>query len=67
MIIEDEGVMYVGVDHESESSSSISVSRDETPELLDFLQSHNRIRDRLTNSQLQADLIEHLWKQYGNE
>ena len=67
MIIEDEGAMYVGVDHESESSSSISVSHDETPELHDFLQSHNRIRDRAMTSKLQADLIEHLWKQYGNE
>jgi hypothetical protein len=37
------------------------------PELQDFLQTHNQIRDRATSSQLQEDLIEHLWEQYGYE
>ena len=52
MIIEDEGAMMVGFDHDSETRSSISVSLDETPELRDFFQTHNRIRERATNSQL---------------
>jgi len=43
------------------------VSHGEILELHDFLQTHNRIRDRATSSQLQEDLIEHLWEQYGNE
>jgi hypothetical protein len=60
MIIEDEGVMNLGFDHEHEVNSFISVSHGEIPELHDLLQTHNRIRDRGTSSQLQKDLIEHL-------
>ena len=60
MIIKDEGVMNSGFDHEHEVNSFISVSHGEIPELHDFFQTHNRIRDRATSSQLQEDLIEHL-------
>ena len=60
MIIEDEGVMNLGFDHEREVNSFISVSHGKIPELHDLLQTHNRIRDRGTSSQLQKDLIEHL-------
>ena len=60
MIIEDEGAVKLGFDHEHEVNSFISVSHGEIPELHDFLQTHNRIRDRATSSQLQEDLIEHL-------
>ena len=67
MIIEDEGVMNLGFDHEREVNSFISVSHGEIPELHDFLQTHNQIRDRASSSQLQEDLVEHLWEQYGNE
>ncbi|XP_052311109.1 uncharacterized protein LOC112327996 [Populus trichocarpa] len=67
MIIEGEGAMNFGFDHEHEVNFFISVSHGEIPELHDFLQTHNRIRDRATSSQLQEDLIEHLWEQYGNE
>ena len=67
MIIEDEEAMNLGFDHEREVNSFISVSHDEIPELHDFLQTHNRIRDRTTSSQLQEDLVEHLWEQYGNK
>eukprot|EP00258_Populus_trichocarpa_P029324 XP_024445343.1 uncharacterized protein LOC112324920 [Populus trichocarpa] len=67
MIIEDEGAMNLRFDHEREVNSFISVSHGEIPELHDFLQTHNRIRDRATSSQLQEDLVEHLWEQYGNE
>ncbi|XP_052304121.1 uncharacterized protein LOC112325534 [Populus trichocarpa] len=62
MIIEDEGAMNLGFDHEREVNSFISVSHGEIPELHDFLQTHNRIRDRATSSQLQEDLVEHLWE-----
>jgi hypothetical protein len=67
MIIEDEGAMNIRFDHEREVNSFISVSHGEIPELYDFLQTHNRIRDKATSSQLQEDLIEHLWEQYSNE
>jgi hypothetical protein len=52
MIIEDERAMNLGFDHEREVNSFISVSHGEIPELHDFLQTHNRIRDRATSSQL---------------
>jgi len=67
MIIEDERAMNLGFNHEREVNSFISVSHGEIPELHDFLQTHNRIRDRATSFQLQEDLVEHLWEQYGNE
>jgi len=38
MIIEDEGAMNIGFDHEHEVNSFISVSHGEIPELHDFLQ-----------------------------
>jgi hypothetical protein len=60
MIIEDERTMNLGFDHEREVNSFISVSHGELPELHDFLQTHNRIKDRATSSQLQEDLVEHL-------
>ena len=64
MIIEDEGAMNIRFDHEREVNSFISVSHGE---IHDFFQTYNRIRDRATSSQLQEDLVEHLWEQYGNE
>jgi hypothetical protein len=41
MIIEDEGAMNLGFDHERKINSFISVSYAEIPELYDFLQTHN--------------------------
>jgi len=67
MIIEIEGAMNFRFDHEREVNSFISVSHGEIPELHDFFQTHNRIRDRANSSQLQKDLVEYLWEQYGNE
>ncbi|XP_052305349.1 uncharacterized protein LOC127904754 [Populus trichocarpa] len=55
MIIKDEGAMNLGFDHEHEVNSFISVSHGEIPELHDFLQTYNRIRDRTTSSQLQEE------------
>jgi len=52
MIIEDEGAMNLGFDHEPEVNSFILESHGEIPELHDFLQTHNRIRNRATSSQL---------------
>jgi hypothetical protein len=52
MIIEDEGVMNLGFDHEHEVNSLISMSHGEILELHDFLQTHNRIRDKAISFQL---------------
>ena len=41
--------------------SDLAVSCDHTVEFQDFIQNHLRIRDKRTHSQLQADLVEHLW------
>ena len=56
MIIKNEEAMNIGFDCEREVNSFISVSYGEIPELYDFLQTHCRIRDRATSSQLQEDL-----------
>ncbi|RWR72100.1 putative nuclease HARBI1 [Cinnamomum micranthum f. kanehirae] len=36
-----------------------------TTQSMDFIQNHLRIRDKRTHSQLQADLVEHLWHFQG--
>jgi hypothetical protein len=69
MIIEDEcdpnGVQQ-GDDYEQVLESiSTTVSRERTTEVQNFIQSHIRIRDRETHSQLQDDLVEHLWQLHG--
>uniref|UniRef100_A0A2N9EE81 Nuclease HARBI1 n=1 Tax=Fagus sylvatica TaxID=28930 RepID=A0A2N9EE81_FAGSY len=46
-------------------SISTTVSRERTTEVQNFIQSHIRIRDRETHSQLQDDLVEHLWQLHG--
>uniref|UniRef100_A0A2N9F603 DDE Tnp4 domain-containing protein n=1 Tax=Fagus sylvatica TaxID=28930 RepID=A0A2N9F603_FAGSY len=46
-------------------SIPIPVSREPTIEVQNFIQSHIRIRDRETHSQLQADLVRHLWQLHG--
>jgi len=43
------------------------MSHGETLKVHDFLQTHNRIRNRVISSLLQEDLIEHLCKQHGDE
>ena len=67
MIVEDEGAINLGFDHEHEVNSFISVSHGELPELHDFFQTQNWIKTRATSSQLQEDLVEHLWEQYSNK
>jgi hypothetical protein len=41
-------------------------SRAPTHELQEFLQVHRAIKDRGIHSQLQEDLMEHLWQRRGN-
>jgi Holliday junction resolvase len=67
MIIDDKGAMNLVFNCKCKVNSYISVSHSQIPKLNDFLQTHNRIRDITTRSQLQEDLIEHLWEQYINK
>ena len=69
MIIEDErnpnGVQE-GDDYEQVPETIlITVSRECTTELTNSIRSHHRVRDRETHSQLQQDLLEHLWQQHS--
>uniref|UniRef100_A0A2N9I4H8 DDE Tnp4 domain-containing protein n=1 Tax=Fagus sylvatica TaxID=28930 RepID=A0A2N9I4H8_FAGSY len=69
MIIEDErdsNEVQEDDDYEQVPESiPIPVSREPTIEVQNFIQSHIRIRNRETHSQLQADLVEHLWQLHG--
>ena len=69
MIIEDErdsdGVQQ-GDDYEQVLESiPKTMSRERTTKVQNFIQSHIRIRDRETHSQLQDNLVEHLWQLHG--
>ncbi|XP_028088142.1 uncharacterized protein LOC114288750 [Camellia sinensis] len=41
------------------------VSLERTPNTMEFIQQHRRIRDRKTHSRLQSDLVKHLWQIYS--
>jgi hypothetical protein len=43
----------------------IQISHDRTIEFVEFIQRHLSIKNSQTHSQLQSDLIEHLWQLYG--
>jgi hypothetical protein len=63
MIVEDErededDFNYDGV------GEKLKISRDETPELDEFIQNYKKIKDKHTHSKLQDDLIEHLWQHH---
>ncbi|XP_028085070.1 uncharacterized protein LOC114286174 [Camellia sinensis] len=65
MIVEDERDVNEAEDYDYEQTDEnphVSVSHDQTTELMEFIRRHHRIRDRETHSQLQSDLVEHLWK-----
>ena len=65
MVIEDEGDIG-NIDFDgNDANPPLEVSYAYTPELGDFVQIHYQIRDSATHSQLQSDLIEHLWEQHG--
>ena len=69
MIIKDEcdpiGVQQDNNYEQVPKSIPTTVSRKRTTEVQNFIQSHIRIRNRETHSQLQADLVEHLWQLHG--
>ena len=41
------------------------VSHDHLDMLAEFIHNHLRIRDKETHSQLQSNLVEHLWQVHG--
>ncbi|RWR85203.1 putative nuclease HARBI1 [Cinnamomum micranthum f. kanehirae] len=67
MIIEDECDQSLPPNYDAREGecSNLPVSRDHTAEFQDFIQNHLLIRDKRTHSQLQADLVEHLWHFQG--
>ncbi|RWR94628.1 putative nuclease HARBI1 [Cinnamomum micranthum f. kanehirae] len=67
MIIEDERDQSLPPNYDAREGecSDLPVSRDHTTEFQDFIQNHLRIRDKRTHSQLQANLVEHLWHFQG--
>ena len=48
-----------------EENQPIHVSHERTRELYEFIRTHHQIRDWQTHSQLQADLVKHLWQKHG--
>ena len=62
MVIEDEGDIGNNDFDGSNANLPVEVSHAYTPKLEDFMQTHCQIRDNVTHSQLQSDLIEHLWE-----
>ena len=61
MIVEDEGVDEDDFNYDDMGEK---VSHESTPELDAFIQNYKNIKDKETHTQLQADLIEHLWQNY---
>ena len=64
MVIEDEGDIGNNDFDGSDANTPLEVSHVYTQELEDFMQIHYQIRDSVTHSQLQSDLIEHLWERH---
>ena len=60
MVIEDEGDIGNNDFDGSDENPPVEVSHAYAPELEDFMQTHYQIRDSVTHSQLQSDLIEHV-------
>lgn len=63
MIMEDErddenDIHYEGVEEE------VAASHEETPELEEFIQNYRNTKDKVIHTQLQDDLIEHLWQHH---
>nr|XP_023895246.1 uncharacterized protein LOC112007173 [Quercus suber] len=69
MIVEDEQHTYLGANDfdydQIDDNGPEPVSHNPTCNLMQFIESHNSIRDRGIHSQLQADLVEHLWQLQG--
>src|SRR5438128_432036 len=67
MIVEDERDNGQQDNNYEAMGEKIRVSRTHAEELSAFLQMHQQIEDKANHSQLQADLVEHLWQKSGDE
>ncbi|KAF8401583.1 hypothetical protein HHK36_012528 [Tetracentron sinense] len=65
MIVEDERDVYIPDLNYDVIEENITVSHERTIELSQIIQNHRHIRYRGIHSQLQTDLVEHLWKLQG--
>ena len=68
MIIEDKRDKAEAVDLDYEQIDEISftpMSREPTNEFTEFIQVHQRIMDKEVHSQLQKNLVDHLWQLQG--
>ena len=65
MIVEDERDVNeaVELDYEQiDDNSTIKLSREDTNEFTEFIETHQCIRDHEIHSQHQSDLLKHLWQ-----
>ncbi|KAF8399162.1 hypothetical protein HHK36_015027 [Tetracentron sinense] len=65
MIVEDERDVYMHDLNYDVIDENTTVSHERAVELSQFFQNHRCIQDRGIHSQLQADLVEHLWQLQG--
>ncbi|XP_006645484.1 putative nuclease HARBI1 [Oryza brachyantha] len=65
MIVENErGEQDIDYNYDNEGER-VTPSHTSTPDFDEFVRTHHDIRNRHTHSQLQEDLVEHLWHFYG--
>ena len=65
MIVEDERDVNeaVELDYEQiDDNSTIKLSREDTNEFTEFIETHQCVRDHEIHFQFQSDLLEHLWQ-----
>ena len=71
MIVEDERHLYLCADDfDYEQFDGIQpepISHHRTPQLIEFIQCHQSIRDRGSHSKLQTDLVEHIWNYMASD
>ncbi|KAF8411353.1 hypothetical protein HHK36_003900 [Tetracentron sinense] len=65
MIVEDERNVYMSYLNYNVIDENTTMSHEGTVELSQIFQNHRRSRDRGIHSQLQANLVEHLWQLQG--
>ena len=68
MIVEDEQDVnkVVELDYEQiNDNPTIQLSQEHTNEFTEFIETHQYIRDHEIHSQLQTDLVKHLWQLQG--
>ncbi|KAK9199388.1 hypothetical protein WN944_014579 [Citrus x changshan-huyou] len=68
MIVEDEHITkdIDDLNNDVTNEDWVKPSFERTIGIMEFIQNHHRIRSRENHSQLQKDLIEHLWKHQGS-